>query len=262
MNAHLHGTAVITGASSGIGRAVAVELASRGFDVLVTGRDGGKLKALAENLTTEFGIRAEFFAADLAVPEARKALIAAIERHDVRLLVNNAGFAVKGEFAETELGDELALTEVQIAAALDLTKAVLRQMRPRRSGIILNVGSVYSFSPVPQQAVYAACKSFLYSFSASLRSELQGQGIKVSILSPGITRTEFRQRAGIADKPGAGISAEAAAKAGVEGALKGKFLIVPGIQNKLFVFLTRHLPPSLSAALIRRINSRRGLGKS
>lgn len=258
----MKGIAVITGASSGIGKALAFEFAKRGHSLVLTGRNEDALNDLADELNAKYGVDARIIVADLAVAADVKKLAEDLAVIEVGILVNNAGFGVKGDFAETDIDDELSMIDVQLSAMLRLTKAVLPSMRSKRSGLILNVASVYSFSPVPQQSVYAAAKSFIYSFSSSLRSELKASGVNVSVLAPGITQTEFRTRAGIADKKGAGMTAEAVAEIGVEQALNGKFLIVPGLQNKAFVFVTRHLPVSLAAKLIEFINNRRGLKRS
>lgn len=258
----MKGTALITGASSGIGKALAYEFAKRGNDVLLHGRNSQALQNLASDVRSRFNVQAEIVVADLGDAAATGEFAAELAKRDISVLVNNAGSGVKGDFTDTELNEELAMLEVQLAAMLRLTKAVLPAMKAKNTGLILNVASVYSFSPVPQQSVYAASKSFIYSFSSSLKAELRSSGVSVSVLAPGITQTEFRTRAGIADKKGAGMSAEAVAKIAVENALNGKFLIVPGLQNKAFVFVTRHLPVSLSARLIEFINSRRGLKKA
>lgn len=251
------GRVLITGATSGIGRALAMEFAQRGSPLFLTGRNHEEL----ERVAAECGTDVKVHAADLSSAGERKTLLSAIASHDINILVNNAGFGVKGDFSDTSLDDETRMLEVQIAAMLELTKAVLPGMKQRRKGIILNVASVYSFSPVPQQSVYAAAKAFIYSFSSSLRDEVKDHGITVSVLAPGITRTNFRTRAGIADKANSGLSAEAVAAVAVEQTLRGKNLIVPGVSNKIFVFLTRHLPAGISAKLINFINARRGVRK-
>ena len=180
---------------------------------------------------------------------------------NVDILVNNAGFGVKGDFAETDLADELKMLDVQLAAMLKLTKAVLPGMIARKTGRILNIASVYSFSPVPKQSVYSACKAFILSFSSALREEVKDKGVTVTVVCPGITQTEFRIRAGIADKKNSGMTAEAVARIAVEAMLKGKHIVVPGAQNRLFVFLARHLPLSMMARMVRYINNRRGVNQ-
>src|SRR5882757_9827766 len=162
--------ALITGASSGIGRALALEFAAGGYNVFLTARDKIALAQVADDCKNGFGVRAEIFPADLSQTDQTDALINTISARPIEILVNNAGFGVKGHFAETALGEELAMLELQLAAMLKLTKNVLPKMIAQKSGRILNIASVYSFSPVPKQSVYSACKSFIFSFSSSLRA--------------------------------------------------------------------------------------------
>lgn len=249
---------LVTGASSGIGRALALEFAGGGFNVFLTARDENALNEVAEKCRGK-GVRTEVLAADLSRPESTGALIGTISGRRFDVLVNSAGFGVKGDFAETDLGDELEMLGVQLAAMLKLTKAALPRMIAHGSGRILNVASVYSFSPVPKQAVYSACKSFIFSFSSSLRAELKNSGVSVTVLCPGITQTQFRTRAGIADKKDLSMTAEAVASVAFKQTMRGTRVVVPGFQNKLFVFLSRHLPFRSQMALINFINERRGV---
>jgi short-subunit dehydrogenase len=248
----------ITGASSGIGRALALEFAARGFDLLLVGRDRDALEAV-EAECRDYGAMTGISTTDLADGKAVDKLAASFKNVDI--LVNNAGFGVKGDFAETDLDDELKMLDVQITAMLKLTKAVLPGMIARKTGRILNIASVYSFSPVPKQSVYSACKAFLLSFSSALREEVKDKGITVTVVCPGITQTEFRTRAGIADKKNSGMTAEAVARISVEATLRGKHIVVPGTQNRFFVFLARHLPQSLMARIVRIINNHRGVNQ-
>jgi len=250
--------AAVTGASSGIGRAIALELAARGSDLLLIGRDAEKLEAVRDECA-ELGALTGIYAIDLANREAVD--LPAREFGNVDILVNNAGFGIKGDFAATSLDDELRMLEVQLAATLNLTKAALPGMLARGQGRILNIASVYSYAPVPKQSVYSACKAFLLSFSSALREEVKDKGITVTVVLPGITRTEFRTRAGIADKKDSGMTAAAVAKIAVEAALTGRHIVIPGTQNRLFVFLARHLPPGLTARLVKFINNRRGVNQ-
>lgn len=253
--------AIITGASSGIGRALAMEFAAGGFNVLLTGRNEEALGRVARECMDKSRVLAETVPAELSRPESTDQLVAAISsesrRYDV--LVNNAGFGINGEFAKTEVGHEIDLLNVQLAAALKLTKAVLPGMLARRSGRILNVGSVYCYAPVPFQAVYSACKAFLLSFSASIRNEVASSGVTVTVFCPGITQTEFRSRAGIVEtKATSGMTAEAAARIAYRETLRGKAVVIPGVTNRLFVLLAKLLPNSSFAGIIRYINVKRG----
>ena len=253
--------AIITGASSGIGRALALEFAGGGFHVLLTGRNEQALAAVAQECIKRFHIDAKAVPADLSSPESTAALIADIAGGPghYEVLVNNAGFGVHGEFSATGIATEIDLLHVQLAAALKLTKAVLPGMIARGSGRILNVGSVYCYAPVPFQSVYSACKAFLLSFSAAIRNELAGSGVTVTVFCPGITQTEFRSRAGIREKnKTAGMSAEAAARIAYREMMRGTAVVIPGLTNRLFAVLGKILPSSSFAGIVRYINRKRG----
>jgi len=132
-------------------------------------------------------------------------------------------------------------------------------MISRRSGRILNVGSVYCYAPVPFQSVYSACKAFLLSFSAAIRNELSGSGVSVTVFCPGITQTEFRARAGIAEKnKNSGMTAEAAARIAFQQTMRGKAVVIPGVANRVFVLFAKILPNTSLTHIIRYINRKRG----
>jgi short-subunit dehydrogenase len=254
--------AIITGASSGLGKALAREFAAGNFNVLLTGRNEIALTKVAAECANEFGAQTKVVVADLGRPEAVDVLMEAIAAFpvDYEVLVNNAGFGVHGDFVKTDIDKEVELVHVQLAAALKLTKAVLPGMIKRRSGRILNVGSVYSYAPVPFQSVYAACKAFLSSFSASLRNEVADSGVTVTLFCPGITQTEFRSRAGIAEKnKTSGMTAQAAAHIGFLATMSGKSVAIPGVENRIFVLVAKLLPSTTFSGIIRFINRMRGL---
>lgn len=257
--------ALITGASSGIGKALAFEFAAGGFNVFLTGRDKARLDDVATECSGKHRVETEVVSADLSSREAVDALVAGLNDKPRRfeVLVNNAGFGVHGAFATADIEENIRLLEVQLSAALRLTRAVLPGMLSRGSGKILNVASVYSFSPVPFQSVYAASKAFLLSFSQSLESELKGTGVTVTVFCPGITQTEFRARAGIAEKRrDSGMTATDAAHVAFSATLSGKRIVVPGLVNRLFALVTRLLPPGAVPGLVRFINRRRGQSQS
>ena len=257
--------AIITGASSGIGRALAFEFASGGFNLFLTGRNEAALRAVAAQCAGRHGIETEVVAADLSSMQSVDDLIAKLnsrQRH-YEVLVNNAGFGIHGDFASSDVDRNIQLVNVQVASMLRLTHAVLPPMIARHSGRILNVASVYSFSPVPFQSVYGACKGFLLSFSSSLENELRGTGVTVTVYCPGVTQTEFRERAGIGQRrQAAGMTAEAAAQIAYIETLRGKHIVVPGFVNRLYVFLAQHLPPSAVPSIVRFINRQRGQSHS
>jgi short-subunit dehydrogenase len=257
--------ALITGASSGIGRALAYEFAAEGYHLFLTARNRQALEEAASNCAAHFNVQTRIHLADLTRHDDIDSLIAAVSAEPLPFgaLVNNAGFGVKGTFLGTDLDQELGMVSVQVDAMLKLTKAVAPGMVARKHGHILNVASVYSFAPVPYQTVYGACKSFLWSFSAALRAELSGTGVTVTVLCPGVTQTEFRARAGIPERnKSAGVTAEHVARIAVKHTLRGDLIVVPGLPNKLFVFMARHLPISVFHHFITLVNNLRGVNKT
>ena len=256
--------ALITGASSGIGKALAFEFAARGYNLFLTGRNEQSLRQVAVDCGQKFNVQTKIHSADLSRLEAVDSLIRALSAKplEFELLVNNAGFGVHGQFVETAIGQELDMLQVQLAAMLELTKALLPNMLARKNGRILNVASVYSFAPVTFQAVYSACKAFMLSFSTSLAEELRGTGVTVTALCPGITQTEFRARAGIVEKnTSSGATAQAVAQIAARQTLRGKRLVVPGFPNRVFVFFARRVPFAILPRLVRLINNARGVNE-
>jgi uncharacterized protein len=256
--------ALITGASSGIGKALAHAFAAEGYHLFLTGRNRQALEAVAADCAAKFKVRTQIHPADLTRHDEIDSLInaACAAPLPFGVLVNNAGFGVKGTFLGTSLDQELGMVSVQLDAMLRLTKAIAPGMVERKSGHILNVASVYSFAPVPYQTVYGACKAFLWSFSAALRAELSGSGVTVTVLCPGVTQTEFRARAGIPERnKRAGVTAEHVARIAVQHTLRGDLLVVPGLPNKLFVFMARHLPLSIFHHFITLVNNLRGVNR-
>jgi len=254
--------AIITGASSGIGRALAFEFAAGGFNLVLTARNVAALDEVAAQCSSRNRVETEVIPADLTRSDSIENLVAALQAKPRRyeVLVNNAGFGLHGNFASSDIDQSIDLLNVQLAAALRLTKAVLGPMISRRSGKILNVASVYSYSPVPFQSVYSACKAFLLSFSASLQNELRGTGVTVTVFCPGITQTQFRARAGIPEKKAySGMAADAAAHIAYIETLRGTHIVVPGFSNRVFVLLTRVLPQRFVPQLARLINHQRGV---
>lgn len=255
---------LITGASSGIGKALAYALGAKGYQLFLTARNRQALEQVAADCGEKFNVQTQMHLADFTRPEAVDALISALSatRYPFEILVNNAGFGVRGEFVRTDLDHELGMLGVQLTAMLKLTKALVPGMISHQSGRILNVASVYSFAPVPFQAVYGACKAFVWSFSAALREELKGSGVTVTVLCPGVTQTEFRARAGIPERnKSAGATPEDVARIAVRHTLRGDFLVVPGLPNRFFVFMARHLPLSVFAHFITLINNMRGVNR-
>jgi short-subunit dehydrogenase len=191
-------TALVTGASTGIGRAFAVELAARGSDLVLVARSRDKLEALAAELHARHGVRAEAIALDLARPGAVADLTGQLAERgrEVDILVNNAGFGMHGAVAAADPARVHEQVQLNVAAVVDLTTAVLPAMVTSGSGAILNVASTISFQPVPRMAVYGASKAFVLSFSEALWAEARAAGVRVTAIAPGQTETPFFAIAG------------------------------------------------------------------
>ena len=251
--------ALVTGASSGIGAAIARNLARRSYDIIVCGRDAERV----EETRSACGEQSIGIVADFHDEGGAESVIDLLRVRDIHpaVLVNNAGATVHGLFAETELDAELDLLRLQIESSMKLTKALLPDMIARRRGRILNVGSIYGFAAAPFQASYAGCKAYLRAFTASLRAELEGTGVTATLVSPGLTRTRFRSRVGLPDKRSRmTMEAEEVARASCEALLAGRASIVPGRMNRLFVLSTRFLSQRWAVGLVRRVNDKRRMG--
>lgn len=257
MNSHsARPQALVTGASVGIGRALALELARDGYDLFLVSRDGAALEAVAQACRAA-GAEARALACDLFSADSAEKVRAWVHAagRPLEVLVNNAGFGLHGDFAVTDVEQELKMVQLQLTTLLRLTKVFLPEMIRQGKGRLLNVSSVYAFAGVPHQTVYGACKAFLFNFSQGLAEEVRGTGVTVTVLCPGSTRTEFRKRAGIAEKKKtSGMTAEAVAAQGYRGMVRGQLLVVPGGWNALFVFFARRLPVKWVGVLIRKIN--------
>ena len=187
--------AVVTGASSGIGREFALTLAERGTPVLAVARNGERLTALADEVALRGG-RLEPLSADLSRPEGVESLLAAAAGREVELLVNNAGAASYGPFLTLSSEHERELIRLNVEAVVALTHGLLPAMLERGRGGVINVASIVAFQPMPYFATYAAGKAFVLSFSEALDEELRGSGVRVSVVAPGVTNTGFSDSAG------------------------------------------------------------------
>lgn len=250
-------TAVVTGASSGIGADLARELASRGHGVTLVARREDKLRELAAELGTH--VRAEVIACDVADADARAALFDEVERRGltIDILVNNAGVGVVGSVAAAPVADEVAQIRVNVEAVVDLTTRAVQQMVPRGRGAILNVGSTAAFLPFPGQAGYAATKAFVRTFTAGLRGELAGTGVTAAVLHPGPVRTEFFAAAGVdEDEFGSAfpkfmwMPARTVAKIGVDALDGNGGDVIAGVQNVISTRIFQLLPQRLLLPLL------------
>ena len=257
------GTALVTGASSGIGLELATLFAQDGYDLVLVARSVEKLDRLGAELSGRHGIRARTVGADLGSPDAPGAIAETLKQAAVRVdvLVNNAGYAVYGPFAKTELRTELDILQVNVVAPTHLTKLFLPAMLARRAGRILNVASTAGFQPGPLMSVYYASKAYVLSFSEALAEELVGTGVTVTTLCPGPVLTGFLARAGIdgARFPARNpllVDAATVARAGYEGLMRGKRLVIPGLGNKLLVQSERLAPRRLVIKIARLFQER------
>lgn len=249
--------AVVTGASSGIGAAIATELARRGHQVVLVARRAELLEQLADSL----GTRAHPLPTDLSVRQERAGLparVAALGLH-TDILVNNAGLATLGPVSKAVAEQELTLVEVDVAAVVDLCCRFVPLMVRRRRGAVLNVASVGAFGPVPGQAAYGAAKAFVLSYTDALRAELHGTGVTASTVCPGPVYTGFGEAAGITTEQAQAKlpkvlwrTADEVARAGLDGLAADRRVIVPGVANRLSAAVYRLAPRALLLPLLAR----------
>ncbi len=254
-------TALVTGASGGIGEALARRLAAENHDLVLVARSEPKLRALADSLTSAHGIDAAVVGADLAVPGAGAALAGRLDELGlgVDVLVNNAGFADFGAFLDAEPDKLTQMMQLNVVTLTDLTRLLVPAMVDQGFGRVMNVASTAAFFPGPLMAVYYATKAYVLSFSEGLGEELKGTGVTVTALCPGPTESGFQARAAMEDSKlirGRRImSAETVAKLGVAGLLAGKPVVVTGLKNQLMVLSHLFMPRRLVPAMVKRAQS-------
>jgi short-subunit dehydrogenase len=252
------GTALITGASSGIGAELARLLAAGGYDLVLVARNRAELEALGAELSRTHGIAARAVAADLSDSAAADAIFDATRGVTIEILINNAGFGLRGAYAETDWNAEARMMQVNMTAPAHLTKLYLPGMLERRSGRILNVVSTAAFVPGPFMAMYYASKAFLLSFSESIANEVQGTGVTVTALCPGPTRTHFDRAAGISDSKlfkGPVMTAAEVARIGYDAMMAGKVQVIAGARNLWMMRGARLAPRGMVANITRKLNS-------
>ncbi len=240
--------ALVTGASAGIGRALAEQLAAGGAHLVLTARRRERLAELAARLREQHKVRVESFASDLGRASAPEEIFTFTQerRIAIELLINNAGLGAYGEFHKLELARQLEMVQVNIAAVLHLTHLYLPAMIDRRRGDILIVASTAAFQAVPYITTYAATKAFDLLFAEALAEEVRRYGVRVCALCPGSTATEFHQVAGQPDRTkGRQESAEKVARVGLQALARGKSYVVSGLGNYLGVHGQRLAPRRL-----------------
>lgn len=239
--------ALITGASAGLGRDIARELAARGFDLILVARREERLRLLAAELPVD----CQIIRADLSDTASVYELYERVRDEDIRIVVNNAGFGMFGEFAATELTSELRMIDVNIRAVHILTKLFLRDMKRKNLGAILNVASSAGFMAGPLMATYYASKNYVLRLTQAIREELRQSGsrVRVCALCPGPVDTEFNQIANVRFTVKALTSREVA-KCAVQGILENRGVIVPGMQMKAALALRRFAPDALVSRIV------------
>lgn len=254
-------TALITGASAGIGRALAHEFARDGYEVLLAARRADALAQLAREINMAHGVPARVFPVDLGQPGAGRALFERLEAEGtvVNVVVNNAGFGAQGPVAELPLDRQIQMIQVNVVALTELTRAFLPGLLQRRRGGVLNVGSTAAFQPGPYMAVYYATKAYVLSFTEALAEEVAGSGLRVSCVAPGPTATEFADVAEISRTPlftRRTMDAATVAREGYIGWKRGTLLVIPGATNRRGVLLVKLAPRSWVRKFVKRLNSK------
>jgi len=250
-------TALITGASSGIGLELARLFARDGYHLVLVARNRGALRDLADELHSLNGIEVRVVPKDLSHPSAPVELHQELQEAGIALdaLVNNAGFGGSGPFLETDWNHEAEMIQVNIVALVHLTKLFLPQIRARR-GKLLNVGSVAGFLPGPYTAIYYASKAFVLHFTEALAEELSGTGMTVTCLCPGPVQTNFQKRAHVGGSSRANqrlyMDVREVARLGYEAMNEGKRIVIPGWKNRLLTNVLRLVPRNTVTRMVGR----------
>lgn len=255
-------TALITGASGGIGCELAKLFARDGYNLVLVARSEAKLAAIQKGLQKAYPITVTVLAKDLIDPSAPQEIYDTLMSQGITVdaLVNNAGFGMFGAFSGTDWHKEYAMIELNIAALVHMTKLFVKDMLPRKRGKILNLSSIAAFEPGPLMSVYYASKAFVLSFSEALAEELRGSGITVTALCPGPTNTGFAGAAALHDSEFASsfqkVSAKQVAVYGYKAMRQGKAVAIHGTKNKLTAFAVRLVPRSLVRRVVHSIQSK------
>ncbi|MFG3139131.1 SDR family NAD(P)-dependent oxidoreductase [Streptomyces sp. NPDC048211] len=256
----MHSTALITGASSGLGAEFAEQLAARGHDVILVARSGERLVALAERLIVQHGVRAHVLVQDLAEPDAARHIADELTDRGlgVDLLVNNAGFGTCGRFEDIAWTRDHDQLMVNVVALVDLTHLLLPGMLERGGGAVVNVASNAAFQPSPYFAVYSASKAFVLNFGLALRQEYRRRGIRVLTLCPGPVETAFFETIGTrkAAVTGSMTTPEPVVRAALRALDRDRGYVAPGFGNALGAHLTPRRPRTVVAALAERVTRR------
>ena len=256
-------TALITGGSAGIGFELAKVFAAHGHDVVLVARHLDTLEAAAGKIEGKYGVKAMTLPFDLSNPESPQRLFDVVTGEGLRIdfLINNAGFGLGGEFADTDIDKELDMIQVNVSSLVHLTKLFLPAMIKRKEGRIMNIASTAAFQPGPLASIYYATKAFVLSFSEAIAEELRHTGVTVTALCPGPTHTNFSERAGTEKTrlftQSVVASAEGVARFGYTAMMRGQRVAIPGMANKLIPQGGRILPRRLISFLARKVQENR-----
>ncbi|HLN27814.1 MAG TPA: SDR family oxidoreductase [Gemmataceae bacterium] len=254
-------TALVTGASAGIGYELSKVFAREGYSLVLVARNEARLREVAEEIQRANGAAVKVIAKDLCITSATDELFAELQ-HDsivIDVLVNNAGFGTYGPFAQSDLNSQLDMIKLNVLSLTHLARLFLPGMIERRNGHIMNVASTAAFQPGPLTAVYYATKAYVLSFSEAISNELEGSGVTVSALCPGPTVSEFQKRAqleGVRLVKGAMMDAATVAESGYRGMIQNKRLVIPGWKNRLLAFSVRFIPRSIVLRVARKLQSK------
>lgn len=255
-------TALITGASSGIGLELAHLFAHDGYRLVLVARNRGALRELGDELQSQYSVDVRISPKDLAHPASPGELYQELQEAGIVLdvLVNNAGFGGRGPFLKTDWNNEAEMLQVNLVALTHLTKLFLPQIRARE-GKLLNVASVAGFLPGPFMSVYYATKAYVISFSEAIAEELSGTGTTVTCLCPGPVQTNFQKRAQAGDTNLLNspllVDVREVARAGYEGMRQGRRLVIPGWKNRAVVEMLRASPRSVATKMVRRLHEKK-----
>lgn len=245
---------LITGTTSGIGKAFAEKFAAMGNHIILVARNRQKLEQQKLFLQNQYHVTVNFIAYDLTKEDAVDFIMKQLENWNIPIdfLVNNAGFNECGLFSETDISKELKMIDLHIRFVTHLTKRILPIMEKNNHGHILNIGSTGSFIPSPSDAVYSASKAYIMSFSNALYGEYENTGIKITLLCPGATETEFARKANIEHTllfKVAVMKPDKVVEIAYPKMIKGKRLVIPGLYNKLLVFFSKIIPVKITNML-------------
>ena len=253
-------TALVTGASSGIGREFAIYHAEKGGDLIITARRGDALDALAEQIRAEHEVAVTTIAVDLGAADGAEKLYAATKGQQIDILINNAGFGGHGAFVDRPLEDDLAMIDLNVKALVSLTHMVAKDMALRGSGKILNVSSTAAHLPGPLQATYFATKAYVSSFSVALAEELKSKGVTVTALEPGYVATEFAERADLTGTQivsGKAATPRSVAKFGYDAMRRGELRVInDGRLNFMINWIIPFVPRRAVAGMVRKMQSK------